>query len=108
MIVHKVRTLFGDSEITYDWEDLWNWENYSQSVLQGNASGPTLWSLLSSIICKILYKRGFAVIFCTSLSKQVFQLIGFEYVDNCDFVQSVTDPTEEMKSMQKSINSWGL
>ena len=75
LMIHRIRTLFGDSDITWGGEyliDLLDWENYPQGVLQGNAAGPTIWSLLSSIIFEILHKRGFAVEFCTSISKELF------------------------------------
>ena len=106
-MVHRIRSAFGDSELTYGGDDIGDWENYPQGVLQGNASGPTIWSLLSSIVFEVLHKRGFATKFCTSLSKQIFQLVGFAYVDDCDLVQVGTNPVEVLESMQQLINSWG-
>ena len=41
-MVHRVRTAFGDSNNTYGGDDLGNWENYAQGILQGNASGPSI------------------------------------------------------------------
>ena len=59
-MIHKVRTSFGDSEISFGGEGIGDWENFPQGVLQGNASGPAIWSILSSVIFDILHKRGFA------------------------------------------------
>ena len=110
LMIHRIRTLFGDSDITWGGEDLidlLDWENYPQGVLQGNASGPTIWSLLSSIIFEILHKRGFAVEFCTAISKELFCLVGFAYVDDSDLIQTGSNPVQVLNSMQDLINSWG-
>ena len=106
-MVHSIRTSFGDSKITYGGDQIGDWENHPQGVLQGNASGPTIWSLVSSIVFEVLHKRGFAVKFCTTLSRQIFKLVGFAYVDDCDLVQIGEDPLEVLQSMQNLINSWG-
>ena len=110
LMIHRIRTLFGDSDITWggeDLDDIQDWENYPQGVLQGNTAGPTIWSLLSSIIFEILHKRGFAVEFCTAISKELFCLVGFAYVDDSDLIQTGSDPVQVLNSMQKLINSWG-
>ena len=60
-MVHRVKTAFGESEETYGGDDLGDWENQPQGILQGNASGPTVWSLLSSIAFECLHKRGHSV-----------------------------------------------
>ena len=53
-MIHKIRTTYGDSEITYGGDDLGAFSHYPQGVLQGNASGPTVWILLSSVVFEIL------------------------------------------------------
>lgn len=63
-----IRTTFGDSTITYGDGDIGDWENGHQGLLQGNTAGPDIRSTLSSVV--------FAI------SKQVFTLVGFAYVDN--------------------------
>ena len=37
-MIHRIRTVYGDSNITYSGE-LGNWENWPQGVLQGNSTG---------------------------------------------------------------------
>ena len=109
-MTHRIRTLFGDSVITWGGDvnsPLENWKNYPQGVLQGNACGPTIWTLVSSMIFEILHKRGFAVEFCTAISKETFKLVGFAYVDDSDLIQTGTDPTRVLASMQNLINMWG-
>ena len=106
-MIHKIRTVFGDSDTTYGGDVLdKKWENYPQGILQGNACGPQIWSILSSTIFDILHQRGFSVPFCTSLSKSLFMLIGFSYVDDCDLLQAKENPKETLQSMQEVINSW--
>eukprot|EP00979_Chaetoceros_neogracilis_P017703 scaffold10267_cov270-Chaetoceros_neogracile.AAC.1 len=106
-MIHTLRTAFGDSEITYGGEEHPNWENEPQGVIQGNASGPTIWSILSSMIFSILQKKGLSVEFCSSLSKRLFKLVGFSFVDDCDLIQSGTDPQEVAHKMQRLIQQWG-
>ena len=98
-MIHRVRTYFGDSEITYGGDEIEDWLNKPQEVLQENASGPTIWSLISSIIFEVLHKRGFAVEFCTSISRELFKLVGFAYVDDSDLMQMGSDPVEVLSSM---------
>ena len=106
-MIHRIRTVYGDSEISYGGEDMGSWENFPQGVLQGNASGPAIWSAISSVIFKILHKRNFTSAMISSISKQVFTLIGFAYVDDCDLFQIGEKPVKVLASMQKLINSWG-
>ena len=76
-MVHRIRTGFGDAKETYGGDDIMDWEFTPQGVLQGNASGPTIWSVFSSVIFEILHDKGFGVEFCSTLSKQLFLLVGF-------------------------------
>ena len=105
-IVHKIITSFGDSRINCGGEYLGCWKNYPQGVLHSNDSGPTIWSLLRSIIFEVLHKRGFVAKLCTSPSRQVFKLVGFVYLDDCDLIQSCKDPPGVLRSIHNLINSW--
>ena len=105
-MIHKIRTVYGDSDISYGGEDIGDWVNYPQGVLQGNASGPQIWSILSSIIFSILRKKGFGTKFCSCLSQSLFIMIGYSYVDDCDLLQAQEDPLSTIQSMQEVINQW--
>ena len=105
LMCHKVRTAFGDSSGTYGGGEN-GYSFFLQGVLQGNASGPTIWTILSSVIFKCLHKRGFSVKFCSALSRSLFYLVGFCYVDDCDLFQTGVDPIEVLNSMQQLIQSW--
>ena len=106
-MVHRIRTAFGDSEITYGGDDVGDWKIAPQGILQGNASGPAIWAVLSSVIFDILHKRGFGVPFCSTLSKVLFIIVGFSYVDDCDLFRCGEDPAEVLASMQALINNSG-
>jgi hypothetical protein len=107
-MVHKIRTAFGDSEATYGGEDFsLDWRAFPQGVLQGNASGPAIWAVLSSVIFDILRKKGFSVHFCGAISRELFLIVGYSYVDDCDLFQSGENPLEVLESMQALIRSWG-
>jgi len=84
-----------------------DWQFTPQGVLQGNAGGPTIWSVLSSVIFEILHAKGFGVEFCSALSKQLFLLVRFSYVDDCNLVQSGDDPLTVARLVQRVIQQWG-
>ena len=76
-------------------------------MLQGNASGPSIWLTLSSVIFDVLHKRGFTSEIVSAISKQLFALVGFTYVDDCGLIQVGGEPITVLASMQQLINSWG-
>lgn len=106
-MVHRIRTTFGDSDRTYGGDNIGNWSNYPQGVLQGNASGPAVWTTLSSVVFKILHERGFESNIISAISKNLFILVGFAYVNDCDLIQIGNNPVKVLASMQERINSWG-
>ena len=76
-MVHRSRVAFGDSNITNGGDGIVDWENTPQGVLQGNTAGPDIWSALSSVIFDVLHKRSFPYNMTSSISKQLFTLVGF-------------------------------
>ena len=60
--------------------------------LKGNAAGSAIWSVLGSIILMFFHERGFSSKITSSISKQLFTLIGFDYVDDCDLFQVGNEP----------------
>ena len=106
-MVHCIRTAFGDSKGTYSGDDIGNWEFEPQGILQGNASSPHIWTVVSSVVFNILRGKGHGSQFCTALSKEIFVLVGFSYVDDCDdLIQTGQDVGEVMTSMQQVVDSW--
>ena len=84
-----------------------NWLFAPQGILQGNASGPAIWTIISSLIFDILRKKGHSDKFRSAISKELFLLVGFAYVDDCDLIQSGQDPIEVARSMQTVVQQWG-
>jgi len=106
-MVHCIRTAFGDSKDTYGGDDIGIWEFEPQGILQGNASSPHIWTVVSSVVFNILRGKGHGSQFCTALSKEIFVLVGFSYVDDCDdLIQTGQDVGEVMTSMQQVVDSW--
>lgn len=106
-IVHRVCTAFGDLEIPYGGDNFENWLLESQEILQGNASGPAIWTIISSLTFDILHKKGHIDRFCSTISKELFLLVGFAYMDNRDLIQSGQDPLKVAKSIQSVVQQWG-
>jgi hypothetical protein len=104
-MVHCIRTAFEDSKDTYGGDDIGNWELEPQGILQGNASGPHIWTVVSSAVFNILRGKGHGSQFCTALSQEIFVLVGFSYVDDCDLIQTGKDMIELMTSMQQVVVS---
>ena len=106
-LIHRVRTVFGDSDLTYGGN---TWKNFylhpPQGFGQGNTFGPPGFSILSSTIFAILKDQGYGVKFCTALSKEVFELCGFAYVDDADLLQTGDSPEEVCRNLQAALSTW--
>ena len=106
-LVHKIRTLYGDSDCFYGGEDdPVQHELPPQGSGQGNGAGPTIWSVLSSTIFEILHEEGFATQFIFSISKGLFELCGFSYVDDCDLFHIGDDVEDVHARMQEMLTMW--
>ncbi len=105
-IVHKVRTLYGDSSSTYGGEDLKHFLFPIQGVGQGNGAGPQIWSILSSTIFFALRKMNCGVHFVSAITKELMHLCGFAYVDDCDMIETASSAAEVEQRMQKTISLW--
>ena len=98
-MIHRIRAAHGDSDITYGEDALNDWENYQQGILQVNTVGLDIWLALSSFVFEVLHKRGFRCSFNTAISKQLFILVSFAYVDDCNLIQTGNDPVNVLASM---------
>ena len=106
-LIHRVRTAFGDSDLTYGGN---TWKNFylhpPQGFGQGNTFGPPGFSILSSTIFAVLKDEGYGVKFCSALSKELFELCGFAYVDDADLLQTGHTPAEVNRNLQKVLSLW--
>ena len=104
-MIHKVRTAFGDSEETYHANN----PEYLlpvQGTGQGNGAGPTIWSILCSTIFEILHKEGYTSSFCYALSRGLYEICGFAYVDDCDLFYLGNDADEIFDGLASMIKLW--
>ena len=104
-LVHHVRTAYGKSSESFGGDDH-EFLAPPQGTGQGNGAAPTIWSILSSTIFQLLHKEGYSTAFCTALSRGLFHLCGFSYVDDCDLI-TTGDTTEVVAHrMQQIMDSW--
>ena len=103
---HKVRTSFGDSTETYEQQGK-NGEPLL-GVGQGNGAGPTIWSIISSVLFQAMHMEGFSVEFAAKLSQDIVRLTGFMYVDDMDLicVRSGHEHERIQEDLQLAIDYW--
>jgi hypothetical protein len=106
-MVHKVRTAFGVSELSYGGEKPnKKWRLPPQGVLQGNGSGPALWSILSSNLFHILRDQGHRNEFRSSIRDLYIELAGFAYVDDTDLIQVDNFLDIVVQNMRNKVKLW--
>ena len=105
VMIHKVRTAFGDSKMTYS-ADNPEFLLPVQGTGQGNGAAPSVWSIICSTIFEILHKQGFSSAFCYALSQGLYHLSGFAYVDDCDLLYLGDDVDEVFEGLQGIITMW--
>jgi Reverse transcriptase (RNA-dependent DNA polymerase). len=106
-MTHRARTAFGDSVLTYgDTSRESSWKLPPQGVLQGNGSGPAIWSILSSCIFQLLRQNGHCNSIKSSIRKLLLDLSGFAYVDDTDLLQVNNTVEEVVHYMQRKLTEW--
>ena len=106
-MVHIIQTGFGDSSTTYGSKDIpIEYKHHLQGLNQGNGAGPTIWSIVSSVIFEILQDCGYNSTFINSISKATLKLVGFSYVNNCDLFNSFTTLDMTFDKMKDSLKDW--
>ena len=106
-MVHKVRTTFGESAMTYGGKLPLR---PNQGIPQGNGMGPPGWSIISSPCLEMLRTKGFGAQFNTPMSKKVVMFVGYAYVDDMDQVEMEKYEGEDMieivNRMQQAVDLW--
>ena len=89
-MVHNLCTGLRNSALTYGGSDIpETYKHHLQGLNQGNGAGPTIWSIFSPTIFKILRDNGYGTLFISSLTKATLRRIGFLYMDDCDLFNSL-------------------
>jgi hypothetical protein len=96
---HYIRTSFGDSDSTYQQEDV-----PFHGILQGNGAGPTIWAMISSILLDKLRHKGLGVQIQTK-DNQIITIPAFAFVDDTDLLQQL-DNENDNTSPQMAVNEW--
>ena len=104
-MIHKVQTIFGDSENTYCANNP-EFLQPIQGICQGNGAGPSIWSIVCSTIFKILHKQGYGSVFCHALSRGLYSLCGFAYVDDCDLFYLGHNVDKVFEGLQAMLHLW--
>jgi hypothetical protein len=106
-MTHRIRTAFGDSDITYGGTKITNdWKLPPQGVLQGNGCGPAIWSILSSCIFQLLRQQGHSNAIKSTIRGLLLELSGFAYVDDTDLLQLDDAVEDVVRHMQRKLNAW--
>ena len=104
---HKIRTAYGDSDITYGGP---LWTVPVQGVGQGNGAGPTLWAIISSPVLEVLRSEGYGTFFKTAITGKDLKFVGFSFVDDTDQVQTGEyageSSTSIVEKMQLAVDEW--
>ena len=104
-LIHTVRTAYGDSSTSYGGlSDMFL--HPPHGVGQGNGAGPAVWSVLSSTVFFALRQQGFGIKFLSALSKDLFHLCGFAYVDDADLVEEGDTPVMAHGKMRGALAIW--
>ena len=104
-LIHKIRTSYGLSEASYGGLSK-KFRKPPQGMGQGNGSGPSVWAILSSTIFEELHTKGYSTRFCMALSKGLFKMCGFAYVDDSDLIADGNNEEEVHKKLQQTLTQW--
>ena len=84
---HMVRTIYGDSNITYGGDSIPDeFMHFMMVLCQGNNSAPQIWSIISSVLFSELRNQGFGIHIIEYFKTEIAQLVGFNYVDECNMI----------------------
>ena len=105
-MVHKVRTVFGDSSRSYGGSV----QNPCQGIPQGCGIGPPGWAVISSGNLDLLRSAGYGATFETPMSHLTLNFVGYAYVDDTDQVENIKftgeSTTDVIMRMQKAVDMW--
>ena len=103
-----IRTAFGESVRSFGGQD----DKYialPMGLGQGNGSGPSVWTIISSKMFEVLYKNNLSSFFLTPITHLPLEICGFAFVDDTDLVCTVPNSTsslDTLEKMQSMVNTW--
>jgi hypothetical protein len=103
---HKVRTIYGGSKSGYGGN---LWAVTFSGFGQGNGAGPSLWTVASTPVLKMIKDEGFGFMYKTSIEGKQLHFVGYSFVDDTDIIQS-SQPVEPFQVLamhiQTAMDTW--
>lgn len=100
-IRHNVRTIYGESTISYKANEQ---EGY-HSILQGNGAGPCIWVMLSTPLLDHIRQAGHGIP-TTSATGESSRTPAIGFVDDVDLTKTIDDLLAPFARPQASLNTW--
>jgi hypothetical protein len=103
---HTVMTIYGDSKSGYGGT---LWEVPYSSAGQGNGASPSIWTVVSTPVLKMMKYEGFRFMYMTRIEGKQLHFVGYSFVDYTDIIQS-GQPWEPFQvlvmRMQATMYTW--
>ena len=100
---HYIRTVFGDSEISFSGA---LWVIPIQGVGQGNGGGPQIWAVVSTPVLNLMRSMGFGACFKAAITGETVSFVGFSFVDDTDLFQTARDPSDTYATVAAAMNDF--
>jgi hypothetical protein len=103
-----IRTAFGESVRSFGGHE----DRYialPMGLGQGNGSGPSVWTIVSSKMFEVLYKNRLSSFFAIPISQIALELCGFAFVDDTDLVCTIdkhSSSVATLEKMQTMVDTW--
>jgi len=107
---HKIRTIFGDSEGSFNAADslfavpLGDGKPI-QGVGQGNGAAAQIWAVVSSPVLEVLRSEGYKCIFKVAISGEEISFVGYSFVDDADTITSGEKDDNYIKIIERMQGS---
>jgi hypothetical protein len=102
--VYKIRTTYGDSNITVESPRT----KPFQGGCQGNGCGLAIWVVVSAPIIQMLYTAGYGMTALSAISGTLVAIACFAFVNDTDMIHSRANMTGKQIGikMQSVMNTW--
>jgi exonuclease III len=105
-MTHHVRTAFGDSTTTYGSRSTIP----NQGLLQGNGASGAGFTAVATVMVEAMRSAGYGFSTLSAISQAVFQLVGFQFVDDTTLCHSSSAPqasgAQVLAEVQEVLDTW--
>jgi hypothetical protein len=102
--IHRVRTAFGDSDLSYGGS---GWIKPLHGIGHGNGGGPPIWAVISSTLLDILCSKGLGLKMISPITLMLLEFVGYSFVDDTDIVQSDgSTAASTIQKLQDAVDTW--